>query len=285
LSDAARRDHESDLEKLSAAERFDQVEFYLPYLESNSHSLLDYLPSFALVVSDDWQQIENAAGEWADEVEQLRRDALIRGDVSPRYKAPVLAWEVIARDIASRARLNFAFGLIEETFGHWQEMFNPAPRYGGKLLNAVDDWRERLSRDERLVVVSRQAERIAELMRERNLVVELSDGVGAGAISLITGVLGEGFEFAVGLPSHGTADWESAKAKAKRAVDEIAGDLIQLYAQRVQVKGHAFASDSTWQQELEDSFPYAETPDQERALDAIKRDMESERPMDRLVCG
>ncbi len=400
FSDASRRDVESDIEKLSDAKRFNDLEFYLSYLEGDDGcTLLDYFAREALVVSDDWQQVESAAREWAKEVEQLRRDAITHGEVPSTYAAPVIEWDTIAAHMRSHTRLNFAFGLIDETFGNWQELFNTAPRYAGKLLNAIDDWRERIGmpRDEKLIVVSRQAERIAELARERNLLVELSDSIRDENLTLMQGVLTDGFEFnPSSLPTSlphgkktalvllsdaeifgyarpeprrssekrstpvesfyadlqpgdyvvhiehgiaryaglvrrdfhavereylqlayaggdklyvpvdqadrvarfigtadvpptitrlGTADWETAKAKARRAVEDIANDLIALYAKRAQVKGHAFGSDSNWQQELEDSFPYAETPDQLRALDAIKYDMESARPMDRLVCG
>jgi transcription-repair coupling factor (superfamily II helicase) len=83
----------------------------------------------------------------------------------------------------------------------------------------------------------------------------------------------------------GTAEWEQVKAKAKKAVEEIADDLLALYASREVVSGHAFGADTLWQAELEASFPYVETDAQVRALDEIKGDMEQPRPMDRLVCG
>jgi transcription-repair coupling factor (superfamily II helicase) len=83
----------------------------------------------------------------------------------------------------------------------------------------------------------------------------------------------------------GTTDWEQVKAKAKRAVDDIAEELIELYAKRAQIAGHTYSADSDWQRELENSFPYTETADQLRALTAIKRDMEAPKPMDRLICG
>ncbi|MFI5389278.1 MAG: transcription-repair coupling factor, partial [Candidatus Eremiobacterales bacterium] len=69
------------------------------------------------------------------------------------------------------------------------------------------------------------------------------------------------------------------------AVEKIAEGLVQLYAEREMAKGHAFAADSPWQAELEESFPYDETPDQRAAIDAVKEDMEKARPMDSLVCG
>ncbi|MFM8239505.1 MAG: transcription-repair coupling factor [Actinomycetota bacterium] len=83
----------------------------------------------------------------------------------------------------------------------------------------------------------------------------------------------------------GGADWQKSKARARRAVREIAGELIRLYAARVATAGHAFAPDTPWQRELEDAFPYVETPDQLACIDEVKADMERTIPMDRVICG
>ena len=83
----------------------------------------------------------------------------------------------------------------------------------------------------------------------------------------------------------GGQDWHERKGRVKQAVIQVAQDMLDLYARRNVVKGYAFKPDTEWQKELEDSFPYVETEDQKRALMDIKRDMESTRPMDRLLCG
>ncbi len=83
----------------------------------------------------------------------------------------------------------------------------------------------------------------------------------------------------------GTADWDMAKRRTKKAVEAIAQDLLMLYAKRETLPGHAFAPDSEWQRELEASFPYIETEDQLVAIEAVKQDMEKPQPMDRLICG
>jgi transcription-repair coupling factor (superfamily II helicase) len=83
----------------------------------------------------------------------------------------------------------------------------------------------------------------------------------------------------------GGADWTTRKNKARKAVRQIAGELIKLYAARQSTKGHAFGPDTPWQAELEDAFAFVETPDQLVTIDEVKRDMEREVPMDRLVCG
>lgn len=83
----------------------------------------------------------------------------------------------------------------------------------------------------------------------------------------------------------GGADWQKTKGRARKAVKEIAGELIRLYAARQSSMGYAFGADTPWQAELEDAFAYVETPDQLSTIDEVKRDMERQIPMDRLVCG
>jgi transcription-repair coupling factor (superfamily II helicase) len=83
----------------------------------------------------------------------------------------------------------------------------------------------------------------------------------------------------------GGADWQKAKGRAKKAVKEIAAELIRLYSVRMASPGHAFGPDTPWQRELEDAFPYHETPDQLAAINEVKADMETVVPMDRVICG
>jgi transcription-repair coupling factor (superfamily II helicase) len=83
----------------------------------------------------------------------------------------------------------------------------------------------------------------------------------------------------------GGSDWARATTKVKRAVRDMAGELVRLYTVRMSVPGHAFGPDMPWQQELEDAFPHEETSDQITAIDEVKADMMLPRPMDRLICG
>ncbi len=82
-----------------------------------------------------------------------------------------------------------------------------------------------------------------------------------------------------------TADWSRATGKARKAVRQLAFDLVDLYARRSTVTGHAYGPDTPWQLEMEAMFPYVETPDQLAAIADVKSDMESDKPMDRLICG
>src|SRR4051794_22491955 len=83
----------------------------------------------------------------------------------------------------------------------------------------------------------------------------------------------------------GGSDWARTKGRARKAVRQIAGELIRLYSARMASTGYAYGPDSPWQRELEDAFPYVETPDQLACIDEVKADMEKPIPMDRLVCG
>ncbi len=83
----------------------------------------------------------------------------------------------------------------------------------------------------------------------------------------------------------GTSDWQTVKARAKKAVEDIAEDLLKLYAEREVVPGYAFSPDGPWQEEMESAFPFRETADQIDAIVDVKRDMETDRPMDRIIIG
>ncbi|HEY6326546.1 MAG TPA: transcription-repair coupling factor, partial [Candidatus Cybelea sp.] len=87
------------------------------------------------------------------------------------------------------------------------------------------------------------------------------------------------------LSKMGGADWARAKARVSESLSKIADELVALYAERELSRGFAFAPDTTWQSEMEEAFPYEPTPDQQKAADATKSDMQRARPMDRLICG
>ena len=97
--------------------------------------------------------------------------------------------------------------------------------------------------------------------------------------------VGAGEHVAPTLHRLGATDWERVKKQTKKAIDDIAEDLLKLYASRELTDGHAFSADGAWQMEMEAAFPYEETDDQLVAIEAVKHDMESSRPMDRLICG
>ncbi|HEY9791813.1 MAG TPA: DEAD/DEAH box helicase, partial [Candidatus Obscuribacterales bacterium] len=103
-------------------------------------------------------------------------------------------------------------------------------------------------------------------------------------VNLLSRYRGAG-ENAPKLSRLGGADWESTKRKVKKSVQQIAGDLVNLYAIRAKQEGYAALPDTPWQYQMEEDFPYEETPDQWQAIVDVKKDQESIKPMDRLICG
>jgi transcription-repair coupling factor (superfamily II helicase) len=104
-------------------------------------------------------------------------------------------------------------------------------------------------------------------------------------LAKISRYLGAGGGEHAPLSKLGGTRWETMKARARRAAQELAGELLSLYAERRRRSGHAFGPDSDWQREFEERFPFTETPDQRDAIELVKADMETPRPMDRLICG
>ncbi|MBA2523916.1 MAG: transcription-repair coupling factor, partial [Solirubrobacterales bacterium] len=127
---------------------------------------------------------------------------------------------------------------------------------------------------------------VADITRDY-LELEYRDGdrvlVPAEQLAKITRYVGGGDN--PELSKLGGKRWQQMKTRARRAAHELAGELINLYAERQARRGFAFSPDGEWQLQLERSFPYRETADQLEAIEAVKADMESERPMDRLICG
>lgn len=119
------------------------------------------------------------------------------------------------------------------------------------------------------------------------LVIQYADGllrVAADQLNALSRFRGAG-DTTPELNKMSSKAWERTKSKVRKALKKVAVDLLQLYASRASQEGFAYPADMPWQQEMEDSFPYQPTPDQLKATQDVKQDMESDRPMDRLVCG
>ena len=104
-------------------------------------------------------------------------------------------------------------------------------------------------------------------------------------LDLVSKYIGPHEDTTVKLSRLNSAEWGKTRARVKKAVKEMAGELIKLYAARMQAEGYAFSEDTDWQRDFEERFPYDETGDQLRCIEEIKHDMEQPRPMDRLLCG
>ena len=119
------------------------------------------------------------------------------------------------------------------------------------------------------------------------LVLQYADGllrVAADQLSSLSRFRGAG-DTTPELNKMSSKAWERTKSKVRKAIKKVAVDLLQLYAQRAQQTGFTYPADMPWQEEMEESFPYQPTPDQLKATQDVKQDMQSDRPMDRLVCG
>jgi transcription-repair coupling factor (superfamily II helicase) len=374
----------------------DVSEFHIPLLHPSPASLLDYLPSQALVMIDDLQALQDTIVEIEEQAVGLRQESIKDGTLPEDFPVPYLTWSELQDSLVRRQALELGPSSaieLDEVGGNTSTLaqsFEPGPRFGGQLKRVMDYLFERYTSGEQLVVVSRQTPRLVELWSEQSILPEtpesqrekycppvfvegslsegwvfhsqdgdalylLTDGeifgwrrpeprrrprpaaeapeaaysdlqVGDWVVHVDHGIgrfIGlvrrtvEGVEreyLAVEyadeaqlfVPVHqvdrltryvgpegrpptisrlGGAEWRSTKSSVKEAVKEVAEDLLELYARRSVVDGFSFSPDTTWQQELEASFPYIETEDQKRVLEEVKKDMENPRPMDRLICG
>jgi len=400
--ESAAAEFEGDLEALREGQHFRGIEFYIPYLYSQPGNLMDFLPARGLLVVDDFIELEAAMADLEAGALELQKDLLQAGELPGGLTIPYFTWDELQEALLDRHPLVLGYDGEEHRLS---QLFAPGPRYGGRLKQVLEDWRRMLQDGQRIVVVSRQAQRLAELWGEREAYVAPVESIAKPpplrSLTIVQGTLAEGWvllsplfppkiggderegqqatcclltdaeifgwsrplprrvrrpravtpeaffadmtpgdyvvhiEHGIGIfhglveltldevkreyleveyeggdrlyvPVHqadrlsryvgvsdrppalhrlGTADWGQVKARAKRAVEDIARELLELYAAREVIPGHAFSPDHPWQAELEASFPYIETEDQLRAIEEIKADMEKPKPMDRLVCG
>ncbi|NLX10264.1 MAG: transcription-repair coupling factor [Chloroflexi bacterium] len=382
-----------DQEQLQNAVPFPMLEFYLPYLYSYPATLLDYVPDDALLVVEDWGTLQDSMADLEEQALSARQDKVASGQLPPDMPLPYLTWDELQDDLSTRQVLHLGtnpeFPIVEGAV--LGDLFVPGPRHGGQLRMLLEDLFGLYDRGEPVVVVTQQAQRIAELWGEQETyrppVSHLAPADDIGRLIFVEGSLGEGWalrdertgyhlltdaeifgwkrpeprrrqqpralppessfadlqigdyvvhvEYGIGrfaglrkrvldeiereylvieyagtdllyVPIHqadrisryigaddsapqlnrlGTQDWVRTKETTQRAVEEVARELLELYAVRAEVQGHAFSPDTPWQHELEASFPYVETDDQLQALHEVKTDMERPRPMDRLICG
>ncbi len=401
-----------DLADLRAGLAFPNLEFYLPLMYPRPASLLDYLPQGALVVVDDWQDLNTAVAELLDHADQIASEQTA---LPPDYPSPLFDWDAMRDELDWWQPLVLGDGPLEEgeqliTLSSLADAFEPGPRYGGQVRPFMTHLRQTRQEGERVVVLSRQAARLADLWRESERasgnrddtpllpstpselhpVESLPELPARGSLTFVQGSLAEGFvlvnrdsneilldfltdaevfgwnrpaprrrraprptapeahfadiqagdfvvhiEYGIGrfeglvsrnvggmareyllvryangdtlyVPVHhadrlgrwvgpddrppqmhrlGEKSWSAAKTRARQAADELADELLELYAARESVPGHAFALDSEWQAELEASFQHQETEDQLRVIAEVKDDMQRPQPMDRLICG
>ena len=351
--------------------------------------ILDYLPDKALLITDGLDEIEAVIDKVSSQVEEIRQLKIEHGELTPDSPPPYLSWAGFEAKVkAIKRRLTLCSWDVDNASETYLQSlpFIPVSRCGGKLDAFTKRLKEILAESQRIVIVSQQTSRLAELLQEEDIIAhpvsQIEQVPPLKSVVLIQGSLVEGWamkdiltlltdneifgfakqrrlfkkrpirhhwfvaeltpgeyvvhiehgiarfagltkmvtedvereylvlEYAAGdrlyVPtdqidrvSHyigssdqaptlnrlGTQEWARTKQRIKESVAEIAQALLQLYAEREVIPGFAFSYDNLWQQELESSFPYMETPDQLIAVQAVKDDMEKSKPMDRLVCG
>ena len=401
---AVREEIRSESDRLGAGQSFHGIEWYLPYFYEQPAGLADHAPHDALLVVDDALDLFATLNELENQAASLRLELIHAGELPGDFGRSYFSTEEIRAALAARKPLLLGYGdLYGKTAAANTPLaraFAPGPRYGGKTKTIFADVQKLRAEGNVLVLATRQAARVQELLREGDVPVHVQEEVAAPpapGVTLVQGILREGFvmkgldgsagtsapapalhlltdaelfgwsrpqarsrpqphsrvapelffadvkpgdfvvhiEHGIGqfdglvrvtvagvereylqvsyargdklyVPAHqadrlsryvgagdrvppvnrlGTADWQLTKERARRAIADIADDLLELYAERELVQGYTYSPDGPWQEEMEAAFPYEETDDQLRAIEAVKRDMESDRPMDRLICG
>jgi transcription-repair coupling factor (superfamily II helicase) len=375
------------------------LEFQIPRLYPPA-SLLEYFPAQGRVLVDDWAELADALQELEEHAVEQRAMQVEAGVIPADYPVPYATWAELQDDLTERQPLLLGG---QDSEGAVPALalgrhFHAGPRFGGQLRPFLEQLDELTLRGQAVIVVSRQAGRLAELWSERHAPAAAGEAVtevpAAGALTFVSGTLMEGWrlemapdagdglpatfqlltdaeifglaraqprrrlhrpaaapearyaqftagelvvhedfgigrfrelgkrivdgmereylvlEFAegdelyvpvyqsdrltkyVGAEDHppalsrlGSTEWLTAKSRARQAVEEVARELLDLYARRELVTKRAFGPDTPWQAELEGAFPFVETEDQLRAIREVKVDMEESRPMDRLICG
>jgi transcription-repair coupling factor (superfamily II helicase) len=395
---------ERDRDLLNQQRSFEDITFYLPYLHTPA-TVLDYLPRNGLLILDNPASIQNHALEMDEQAEVIKARLEQEHENPSDLRDTHASWSQLEPQVQQRRQLRFA-DILSTAEGDFDvrpqsgtefllPAFSSANSYGGRLRSFVQDCRKTLDNRDRVIIVTMQARRMAEILSDESILgeatIHVSPGANinqlpeAGTLTLIQGQLVEGWqsrslalyvytdteifgwskrrnaqrrkpvtpasflsevnpgdyvvhqEHGIGrfeglvkmnltgvereyllihyagtdklyiptdqldritryigmgdavpaLSKLGTTEWTRAKSKVKESVQEVAQELLKLYSAREAAPGHAFPLDSEqpWLQELEDTFPFEETPDQQRAIDEVKGDMERPRPMDRLVCG
>lgn len=358
-------------------------EFLIPLLHPEPACVFNYLPDETLVLIDNLEDLHSTIEEIEEQAVKMRSDLISEGGLPDNFPVPYLTWLEIQELLSTRQTIELGPSSTPEN-SHLAQRFTSAPRFGGRLKPLIAYLADRYQAGDQLVIVSRQASRLAELWSEQrpsflqksippqfiegsltegwiltppkgrilhlltdgeifgwrrpeirrrqrmvteapeaqytdlqvgDWVVHIDHGVGRflGLVyRVVDGIEREylAVEYAEGdqlfVPVHqadrltryigpdsklpsptrlGGSEWRNTKARVTEAVKEVAEDLLNLYAQRQIATGFAFSPDTAWQRDLEASFPYIETEDQARVIEEVKKDMESPRPMDRLICG
>jgi transcription-repair coupling factor (superfamily II helicase) len=277
-----------------ASKEFDEVRVHAPQTDRYTNRLPEFTADVQRARDDDKRQVFFAATKGgAEKAERLLKE----------FNVP-LSTETFGSDIlVASGHLARGFSFDEINVIAWSEwdLFEPptsSGRLGGRRRKSeafVTDLRD-LKVGDLIVHVDHGVGRFLGLQRipfgeaEREVMeIEYSGGgkllMPMENLNLIQKYSGGGEEAKPQLDKLGSTTWARKKASVKKAMRDMADELLKLYATRQMVQGHAFSKDSPWQFEFEEAFEFDETDDQVSAIEDVKSDMESRRPMDRLLCG
>ena len=187
------RDH---IERLAQGHIFAGIEYYMPYLYPRISCIMDYMPQDTLVLFDDAVAVEAEAGRLEEQSSALRQELCAAGRLPQEWPQAYLDWNAAYNRLARSSIVNLTYAEGETTEVD-SRFFIPSPLYSGQIDTAIDELVERQQRGERVVLVSRQAERLADLLGDHNTIVtpvrDLENMPAEGRITLVDGILDRGW--------------------------------------------------------------------------------------------
>jgi len=188
-----------DVERILRGEHFRGIEYYMPYLYPRPATLLDYAPENALVLVDDLLGLDVAASTLEEQAQQLRGELTRDGQLPLNMATPYFTWEELKSRLLAARSASLGYPLDESATFFDPQTFIPSPRYGGQVQQALADIGELRLKGERVVVVTRQSERMSDLLTEKSVYVtpapEIASPPPLSSITLIDGIIAEGWVY------------------------------------------------------------------------------------------
>ncbi|MDY7039617.1 MAG: transcription-repair coupling factor [Chloroflexota bacterium] len=198
LHDPAAAEFRTDRQALADGHRFKGIEFYVPYLYARPGSLVNFLPAEGLLIVDDWAELEAMVADLEEQAVTMRHDLINAGELSPDFTIPYFTWDELREALADCHPLTLGYDDVEPALLHpLSEAFAPGPRYGGQLRRVLEALHQMRTGGRRVIVVSRQAQRLAALWSEQWNQVRPQEDVhqppSPRTLTMVQGTLAEGF--------------------------------------------------------------------------------------------